>query len=107
MAVDARKLLRTADEILSHPNKWCKGSGRTEGGRVCLFGALAEAAAKLNLDDDMKMLDAAHAMLLNFIPEATDEDAEYGISYGISEFNDAPKTTFKDVKKLIKRTLKG
>ena len=80
--------LAALDKFLSHPNKWCKGTLTNGNGRYCLLGAL----------DAIGTDSATTLALINVKPIEYDS---------IQAFNDSPKTSFKDIKALIKKARKA
>lgn len=94
----ARRVLNKVDKILSHPNKWCKGTENNDHGRVCLLGALRIAdnqAFNMNYEADSDVV----WNLRNVFDSLVDEN-------DFVEYNDAKNTTFKDIKKLIQKAKK-
>ena len=87
------QLLRKADKRLSSPNAWCKGDFLARN-RCCLVGALQYAATGNASIQTLKTRNAE-----SLLRELT------GMASAI-HFNDDNKTTFKDVKALVKKAIK-
>lgn len=83
----AAKELAALDEYFTHPNKWCKRYYQRHN-RYCLVGAIR----KLNLHDSCEHTLRDLVNLEGFLT--------------VTQFNDAAKTTFKDIKGLIKKARK-
>jgi hypothetical protein len=100
MKKTALEVLITADMLLDSEENWLKGSLQKPKGLVfayCILGAIT-AAAGGNTAERMKNANSINVAL---------EDVNYALTdygYGhlsISEFNDAARTVFEDVKSIL------
>ena len=80
------ELLRATDARLRSPRQWRKG-GDTTGGRVCLVNALSEEEQEGQ---------SAYEFLGRALPAGF---------ISCTDYNDAPSTTFADIKALLHRAI--
>lgn len=91
------QILLGTDRLLGSPENWLKSRLGDGEGRFCLYGALREAARKSeHMCDSAEYLHAFGA-LCNLLDEK-------GHLF-LSSFNDAPETTFFDIKALLQEAI--
>ena len=100
--MQVKQVLSKVDKLLSHPNTWCKGTEDNGRGRHCLVGAVRKVVQENTPD----YLDDNIEDVLDIISQQIPDNNDY-FGGNVVEFNDAPKTSFKDIKALIRRARKA
>ena len=91
-----------ADELLSGPEKWCKGVYHYNG-RFCALGAITEVSNAWLYSDRRERIscrraNAADQRLWAALPSP--------IHYiAVCDYNDEPETTFEDIKALFQKAI--
>jgi hypothetical protein len=92
----AKEMLERSLALLDHGRTWIKHAGRSERG-FCALGALIQQTDFS--EESNRQEDLAIKALVDSLPNEFLDQYMCGIT--IATFNDAPVTTYKDVKKLF------